>query len=75
MSSAPTYSHLALRQRNHALFSALRGLENAIFFLMIFMFSTALIALFLTDFNNLEYQSPLARSLWYPVYLIVFLLA
>ena len=75
MSSAPTYSHLALRQRNYALFSALRGIENAIFFLMIFMFSTALIALFLTDFDNLEYQSPLARSLWYPVYLIVFLLA
>ena len=75
MSSASTYTHEALRQRNYALFGALRGLENAVFFLMIFMFSTALVALFLTDFNNLEYQSPLARSLWYPVYLLVFVLA
>lgn len=75
MSSAPTYTHAALRQRNFALFGALRGLENAIFFLMIFMFSTALVALFLTDFNNLEYQSPLARSLWYPVYALVLVLA
>ena len=75
MPSAPTYSQLALQQRNHALFSAFRGLENIIYFLMIFMFSTALVALFLTDFDNLEYQSPLARSLWYPVYLLVIVLA
>ena len=75
MPSAPTYSLSALHQRNYALFSALRGIENLIFFLMIFMFSTALIALFLTDFDNLEYQSPLARSLWYPVYVLVLVLA
>jgi len=75
MAATSTYSQFALRQRNYALFGALRGMENILFFLMIFMFSTALVALFLTDFDNLEYQSPLARSLWYPVYLFVILLA
>lgn len=65
------YSNAHLRQRNFALGAVLRGLENCIFFLLIFQFSTALIALFLTDFNNLEYQSPLARALWYPGYLAV----
>jgi len=30
-----------------------------------------MIALFLTDFNNPEYQSPLGRMLWYPGYLAV----
>ncbi len=75
MSDALNYSHAAVRQRNFALFGALRGLENILFFILIFMFSTALVALFLTDFDNLEYQSPLARSLWYPVYFFVFVLA
>ncbi len=75
MPAAPTYSHAALRQRNYALFGALRGLENVIFFVMIFMFSTALVALFLTDFNNPEYESPLARAIWYPIYVLVLGLA
>jgi len=71
MAVTQAYSHAHLRQRNFALGSLLRGLENFIFFLLIFQFSTAMIALFLTDFNNLEYQSPLARMLWYPGYLAV----
>ena len=71
MAVTQAYSHAHLRQRNFALGAILRGLENFIFFLLIFQFSTALIALFLTDFNNLEYQSPLARMLWYPGYLAV----
>jgi O-antigen ligase len=75
MSAASTYNQLALQQRNQVLFSALRGLENLFFFFLIFMFSTALVALFLTDFDNMEYESPLARALWYPVYLFVLVLA
>ena len=71
MAVTQAYSHTHLRQRNLALGSALRGLENIIFFLLVFQFSTAIIALFLTDFNNLEYESPLARLLWYPGYLLV----
>ena len=69
-----TYSQAHLRQRNYALGGVLRGVENLVFFLLLFQFSTALIALFLTDFNNLEYQSPLARLLWYPGYAMVLLL-
>ena len=71
MSASNTFDQAGLQQRNFALFSALRGLENIIFFLLIFQFSTALVALFLTDFNNLEYESPLARALWYPGYIAV----
>lgn len=75
MAAVQTYSQSHLHQRNFAVIGALRGVENLIFFLLIFQFSTALIALFLTDFNNPEYQSPLARMLWYPGYLGVLLLA
>lgn len=71
MAATQTYSQAHLQQRNYALGGALRGLENLIFFLLIFQFSTALVALFLTDFNNLEYESPLARTLWYPGYLAI----
>ena len=74
MAATQTYSQGNLQQRNYALGGILRGLENVIFFLLLFQFSTALIALFLTDFNNLEYQSPLARMLWYPGYALVLLL-
>ena len=74
MSATQTYSQAHLQQRNYALGGVLRGVENFIFFILLFQFSTALIALFLTDFNNLEYQSPLARMLWYPGYALVMLL-
>ena len=75
MAATQAYALENLQQRNYALGGALRGLENIIFFLLIFQFSTAMIALFLTDFNNLEYESPLARLLWYPGYLAVLALA
>lgn len=52
----------------------LRWLEQGIFLLLIFQFSTALVALLLTDPNNLEHESPLARFLWYPGYLAILLL-
>ena len=72
MAATQTYSQAHLQQRNYALGAVLRGLENLIFFLLLFQFSTAMIALFLTDFNNPEYQSPLARLLWYPGYVAIF---
>lgn len=75
MSATLNYSQAGLQQRNYALGRALLGFESVIFFAMLFMFSTALVALFLTDFNNPEYESPLARALWYPVYLMVLVLA
>ena len=75
MSATLPFSQSGLQQRNYALGSALRGLENVVFFLLIFKFSTALIALFLTDFNNPAYESPLARALWYPAYLAILIMA
>lgn len=75
MSATLNYTQAGLQQRNFALGRALKGFESALFFLMLFMFSTALVALFLTDFNNPEYESPLARALWYPVYITVLVLA
>lgn len=74
MAATQTFTQEHLQQRNYALAGMLRGLENLIFFLLLFQFSTALIALFLTDFNNPEYQSPLARFLWYPGYALIFVL-
>lgn len=53
---------------------ALRWLEQIVFLLLIFQFSTALVALLLTDPNNLEYESPIARFLWYPGYLAILIL-
>jgi len=74
MAATQTFSQHHLQQRNLALGGLLRGVENLIFFLLLFQFSTALIALFLTDLNNPEYQSPLARMLWYPGYAAVLVL-
>ena len=71
MAATQTFSQSHLQQRNLAVGGLLRGLENLIIFLLIFQFSTALVALFLTDFNNIEYESPLARALWYPGYLAI----
>ncbi len=74
MAATQTFSQAHLQQRNYAVGGALRALENVVFFVLIFQFSAALIALFLTDFNNPEYQSPLARALWYPGYLLILIL-
>ncbi|HFB54849.1 MAG TPA: hypothetical protein ENJ46_02905, partial [Hellea balneolensis] len=60
--------------RNIALSQLYRFIESAIVFLLLFQFSTALVALLTTDPNDLESQSLLARSLWYPGYVLVLLL-
>ena len=69
-----TYSHANLRQRNYALGSLLRGLENLFFFLVILHFSGATNGILFTDLNDLEREFPMARLLWYPVYGIILLL-
>ena len=61
--------------RNHAAGQLLYWLENIIFFVVLFQFSAALVALLLTDPTDLDSVSPLARSLWYPGYILVLLLA
>ena len=61
--------------RNHMIKRFLRTVESILFFIVIFQFSTALVALLLTDPSDLDSQSMLARMLWYPGYVIVLLLA
>ncbi|PHR94202.1 MAG: hypothetical protein COA69_00990 [Robiginitomaculum sp.] len=61
--------------RNHAVGRALRWIEGAIFFVLLFQFSTALVTLLLTDPNNIDAQSLIGRLLWYPGYVLVLLLA
>ena len=69
-----TYTHENLRQRNYALGSLIRGLENLLFFLVILHFSGATNGILFTDLNDLEREFPMARMLWYPVYGIILLL-
>ena len=69
-----TYTHDNLRQRNYALGSLIRGLENLLFFLVILHFSGATNGILFTDLNDLEREFPMARLLWYPVYGIILLL-
>ena len=69
-----TYTHDNLRQRNYALGSLIRGLENLFFFLVILHFSGATNGIVFTDLNDLEREFPMARLLWYPVYGIILLL-
>lgn len=60
--------------RNHMAARLLRWAEEIIVFVLLFQFSTALVALILTDPNDLSSTSMLARNLWYPGYLLVLLL-
>jgi len=69
-----TYTRDNLRQRNYALGSLIRGLENLFFFLVILHFSGATNGILFTDLNDLEREFPMARLLWYPVYGIILLL-
>ncbi|MCF6274441.1 MAG: O-antigen ligase family protein [Robiginitomaculum sp.] len=61
--------------RNHMAGRLLYWAEEFIVFILIFQFSTALVALLLTDPSDLESKSSLARNLWYPGYLMVLFLA
>lgn len=60
--------------RNFMASRLLRWTEEIIVFIVLFQFSTALVALLLTDPTDLSSQSMLARNLWYPGYLLVLLL-
>jgi O-antigen ligase len=57
--------------RNAAFGQAVYWMENILFFIILFQFSTALVALLLTDPTDLDSTSMLARNLWYPGYGIV----
>ena len=69
-----SYGPGAVEARNAAAIRLFKFLENAVVLLLILQFSGALIALLLTDPNDLESESPLARLLWYPGYILILLL-
>jgi len=60
--------------RNMAAGKLWNWLESIIVFVVLFQFSTAMVALMLTDPTDLASQSKLARNLWYPGYILVILL-
>ncbi|NNC37986.1 MAG: O-antigen ligase family protein [Acidimicrobiales bacterium] len=69
-----SFSPAAIEARNQAAMRLFKFLENVVVLLLILQFSGALIALVLTDPNDLASESPLARKLWYPGYIVVLLL-
>jgi len=69
MAVTSEYEEGALIQRNIALFSALRGAENLIVFLILIYFTGAIGSLIFIDLNDLERETPMARLMWYPIYL------
>ncbi len=68
-----THIH-AIAMRNQAAGQVFKWLEGAVFFIILFQFSTALVALLLTDPTDLASTSNLARNLWYPGYALIALL-
>ena len=63
-----------ITERNHMAKRLLFWAEEIIVFTLLFQFSTALVALLLTDPNDLSSTSMLARNLWFPGYALVLLL-
>ena len=47
----------------------IRYAETLIFFVLLLFFSGAVIGLLFTNLDNLEQENPIARLLWYPIYL------
>jgi exopolysaccharide production protein ExoQ len=60
--------------RNNMMNRLLHWAEEITVFILIFQFSTALVALLLTDPSDLTSSSSLARNLWFPGYLLILLL-
>ena len=61
-------SGLAIRE-------TIRHAETLIFFILLLFFSGAVIGLLFTNLDNLEQENPIARLLWYPIYLLILLMA
>ncbi|MEM7730581.1 MAG: O-antigen ligase [Pseudomonadota bacterium] len=67
-----SFAPAQLQQRNLALLGLLRGLESAVWVLIILFFSGAIIGLTFASAEALDQgDSPFARMLWYPIYAVV----
>ena len=69
------HSSESIAQRNHAVRSLFAGLENALYFFIMLYFTGVVNGLFFTDLNNLERDFPMARLMWYPIYVGIGLLS
>jgi len=65
------YSLETIQQRNLAFFSLLRGFENIIVFFILLYFTGGIGSLLFVDLNDLERDTPMARLMWYPIYITV----
>ena len=63
-----------INARNNFMRRLLYWAEETAVYILIFQFSTALVALLLTDPGDLASASSLGRNLWYPGYLLILLL-
>ncbi len=68
------HSPESIAQRNYALGSLFAGFENVIYFLLMLYFTGAIGGILFTDLNDLERDFPMARLMWYPIYIGVALL-
>lgn len=71
MSTVAANDRYQVRARNGAFLKAISWLEEIAVFWLILHFSSAILALVFTDHNDLDYENPMLRLLWYPSYLII----
>ena len=64
-----THSQGSIVQRDHAVKSLFVGFENFLYFILMLYFTGAVSGILFTDLNDLERDFPMARLMWYPVYL------
>ena len=65
----------SIAQRNYAIGSLFHGFENVIYVILMLYFTGAVSGILFTDLNDLERDFPMARFMWYPVYVGIALLA
>ncbi len=68
------YVSSAESQRDQAVRHALDKLESAVFFILLLFFSGAVVGLLFTNLDDPTQENPMARLLWYPIYLVIALL-
>lgn len=71
---ATHYIDNSVGQRNKAVVQALNFIESLLWIGLVIYFSGAVVGLFFVDYDNPDVENPLARLLWYPMYLLVLIL-
>ena len=69
------HSEGSAAQRDFAVKSLFSGLESTLYIILMLYFTGAVGGILFTDLNDLERDFPMARLLWYPIYVGIGLLA